>query len=344
MSQPTQTIIDDQDKSKVTYNGNWIKGGSSAEYAGTVASSTRVGDSFIVSFSGTAIAVYGTIDATSGGVQTNYTVDNAPPTQVTSQAGNGDTSHQLFYYSDVIGFADHTLNVTMVKIMPSDPGEGTIWFDYFEVENSLITNPPKKKPVAAIAGGVVGGVVGLLVIVTLFLLWRRRRNMFRWRVEVSGASEKTGDGKEQLPVIDIRRLSRPSRIQPFSLESPADPQSSYPSLSAQVNELVFRKTRVDTLQGTIADQSTHSPISPSNNTVTVASNETSTPHLTRIKAVAAAQQPPSLGTEPSSSNTNAEETTPETVLHVDSGLRAVNPDAINIPPTIVELPPVYSPV
>lgn len=45
--------IDDQDFSKVTYNGTWLRGGSPAvELKGTVSSSTNVGDSFTVSFKG----------------------------------------------------------------------------------------------------------------------------------------------------------------------------------------------------------------------------------------------------------------------------------------------------
>lgn len=45
--------IDDQDLSKVVYNGSWVRGGTANEYDGTVASSTRVGDSFTVTFKGT---------------------------------------------------------------------------------------------------------------------------------------------------------------------------------------------------------------------------------------------------------------------------------------------------
>lgn len=51
MSQ-SQLKIDDQDLSLVKYNGTWIRGGSPNEYDGTVASSTHVGDSFTVSFTG----------------------------------------------------------------------------------------------------------------------------------------------------------------------------------------------------------------------------------------------------------------------------------------------------
>lgn len=43
--------------------------------------------------------VYGTIDATSGGVLTNYSIDGAPAVQVSSQAGKGDTVKQQFWAS-----------------------------------------------------------------------------------------------------------------------------------------------------------------------------------------------------------------------------------------------------
>jgi hypothetical protein len=47
----TQTI-DDQDRSHVTFVGNWVRGGSPKEYGETVASSTTVNDSFTVAFKG----------------------------------------------------------------------------------------------------------------------------------------------------------------------------------------------------------------------------------------------------------------------------------------------------
>jgi len=51
MSDPT--IIDDRDASHVTYSGRgWTKGGTAHENAGTVSSSTVVGDAFTVTFTG----------------------------------------------------------------------------------------------------------------------------------------------------------------------------------------------------------------------------------------------------------------------------------------------------
>ena len=51
----TQTNIDDQDFTKVTYKGSWVRGGIAAEYDSTVSSSTVVGDSFTVSFQGEGV-------------------------------------------------------------------------------------------------------------------------------------------------------------------------------------------------------------------------------------------------------------------------------------------------
>jgi hypothetical protein len=48
----TSKIIDDQDLSQVTYVGGWVRGGATKEYNGTVASTTRAGDYFTVTFEG----------------------------------------------------------------------------------------------------------------------------------------------------------------------------------------------------------------------------------------------------------------------------------------------------
>ncbi|CAA7270493.1 unnamed protein product [Cyclocybe aegerita] len=145
-------LIDDQDLSRVTYNGTWIRGGSALEHESTVASSTVVGDSFTVDFNGTSIVVYGTIDVTSEGVITSYAVDSALPAQITSQGGPGDTFNQQFWKSPTLSVGEHTLKVQMLKVNPDPtPGEGTIWFDYFlatdpTIRSTTTTNPTAVEP------------------------------------------------------------------------------------------------------------------------------------------------------------------------------------------------------
>lgn len=148
--------------------------------------------------SGNLIGVYGTIDITSGGVLTNYSVDGASPAQVTSQAGSGDTFNQQFWNSPTLNEGDQyvtklglrmmffdmwtlfvsELLVTMVKAnQESQPGEGTIWFDYFLATDPRIqSSSTKSKNIGAIVGGVIGGIFFLIVIIALALLVLRRRN------------------------------------------------------------------------------------------------------------------------------------------------------------------------
>ena len=62
----------------------------------------------------------------------------------------------------------------MVKVNSNDQsGEGTIWFDYFNVTGA--PSPQKKTNVGAIVGGAVGGSSILILLVLLLLFYRRRR-------------------------------------------------------------------------------------------------------------------------------------------------------------------------
>ena len=64
----------------------------------------------------------------------------------------------------------------MVKVNPeSQPGEGTIWFDYFLTTDPLIrSSSAKSKNIGTIVGSVIGGII-FLIIVTLALVALRRR-------------------------------------------------------------------------------------------------------------------------------------------------------------------------
>ena len=78
-------------------------------------------------------------------------------------------------------FASELL-VTMVKVNPeSQPGEGTIWFDYFLVTDPRIqsSSTTTSKNIGAIVGGVIGGILFIIVIVALTFVALRRRNKRR---------------------------------------------------------------------------------------------------------------------------------------------------------------------
>lgn len=48
--------IDDRDLTAVSYIGTWVVGGTEHEHDGTVSSSTHVGDSFTVTFTGESLS------------------------------------------------------------------------------------------------------------------------------------------------------------------------------------------------------------------------------------------------------------------------------------------------
>ncbi|KAJ7234757.1 hypothetical protein B0H12DRAFT_1327620 [Mycena haematopus] len=134
------TIIDDQDPT-VKYTGTWSVGGTTHEHDDTVTSSVVAGNNFLVPFTGTSIAVYGTFDASSAGVRTSYAIDGGTPVTVTSPSSPNDSYQQLFWQSDAVSSGAHNLVVTMVSVNSGDgDGEGTIWFDYFNVTSAVSTS------------------------------------------------------------------------------------------------------------------------------------------------------------------------------------------------------------
>ncbi|RDB16586.1 hypothetical protein Hypma_002823 [Hypsizygus marmoreus] len=361
------TFIDDQDLSKVVYTGTWIKGGSPSEHAETVASSTNVGDYFTVTFRGTAIAVYGTFDITSKGVVASYSIDGAPPAQVTAQAGSGDTFNQQFWRSEPLSLAEHKLVVNMTKVnFDPQPGEGTVWFDYFLITDPTITstsggpdptaslqkitNSSAKKPIGAIVGAIIGGLGLMLAAMLIFLLFRRRK-------QHPHTHEESDDGRSSAP-------SRFASVEPFMLNL-GEP-SSVNSISTTTHHFdptllvsgpppVVRKraarTRLSTIRSSVpnppesqspsSDATSNDPSSIqsslSDDAGEAASAIQSAPNkqLRRSQVEIAASLPDAL-----SSSQSSEPSQPR--QHVDSGARAVSIGVALSPP--VELPPVYSPI
>ncbi|KAJ7823825.1 hypothetical protein B0H14DRAFT_1308212 [Mycena olivaceomarginata] len=171
------TFIDDRDP-KITYAGTWNQSGTPNEHNGTVSSSINVGDHFSVPFTGTSIGVYGTFNSSSAGVNTSYKIDGGPITTVPSDPSAKDSYQQLFWQSNPLRTGPHILLVKMVAVNnKAGPGEGTVWFDYFNVTHARSPSPssPKKTSHAALVGGVTAGVVVLIMALSLLFLYNRRR-------------------------------------------------------------------------------------------------------------------------------------------------------------------------
>ena len=106
----------------------------------------------------------------------------------------GETSTLLFYFilEKIIRTPNFhsSLIVKMVRVNPNpEPGEGTIWFDYFNVTGVYLpayspTPSPssavahkKSKSIGPIIGEVVGGLLFLGLLVYLLLFCRRRKRL-----------------------------------------------------------------------------------------------------------------------------------------------------------------------
>ncbi|KAJ6451828.1 hypothetical protein C8R47DRAFT_1329620 [Mycena vitilis] len=190
---PSFTIIDDRDSSSVTYSGTWSLGGTEHEHSDTVSSSVTPGDKISVLFDGTAISVYGTFDASSNGVRTSYAIDGGPAATVVSPSSGKDSYQQLFWQSNAVPSGSHTLVVKMVSVnRNAGDGEGTVWFDYFNVTSdastssssasasspsasSVSTTVGKKTRNSALMGGVIAAVVFVIIAAAAFFLLRRKR-------------------------------------------------------------------------------------------------------------------------------------------------------------------------
>ncbi|KAJ7699220.1 hypothetical protein B0H17DRAFT_1328265 [Mycena rosella] len=152
----SSSVIDDRDPT-VSYTGTWVVGGTSHEHDGTVSSSLNVGDSFSVPFTGTTIAVYGTFDASSAGVKTSYAIDGGSPITVTSSSSGADSFQQLFWQSDAVTSGSHKLVVTMLSVNNVGDGEGTIWFDYFNVTSAADVSTPSSSSGTSSTTGSASG-------------------------------------------------------------------------------------------------------------------------------------------------------------------------------------------
>ncbi|PPQ78459.1 hypothetical protein CVT25_011854 [Psilocybe cyanescens] len=348
----SETIIDDQDLAHVHYNGTWIRGGSTIEHDETVASSTVVGDSFIVDFFGNAISVYGTIDITSSGVLTNYSVDGAPAEQMTAQAGQGDTPNQQFWRSPTLDVGQHHLQVTMVKVNTnSGAGEGTIWFDYFRVTDPTIrqTSSSHKKHIGAIVGGVIGGVMLIVLAHFLFLGLRRRKKSFGkplpfpWRENATDAESlsphSTPDKETPTPFPFELEHTRESSIPPSTNGSVSSPTSGLSRKIMAQNQSQVSDPACPTAQS--VSTSTHSPSSPSED-----SRRLSTIQET-IQHAVGKHNPGVINIvipQASASSTVPSVDSSQPIQHVDSGVRAINAQSRDVSTSDLELPPVYSPV
>lgn len=139
---------------------------------------------------GTAISIFGAVNAADPMVQASFILDNNTAQSFNPDKPTSDTMfNQQIYSIDSLEPGTHTLKGTLQN-------SGPLNIDYFVVQpvssptpsptpssspSPKASNPssgPRKVPVGAIAGGVVGGLAFLmLVAVLIWWLTRRRRRL-----------------------------------------------------------------------------------------------------------------------------------------------------------------------
>ncbi|KAJ7347246.1 hypothetical protein DFH08DRAFT_1080311 [Mycena albidolilacea] len=344
------TLIDDRDPS-VAYTGTWVPGGTTHEKDGTVSSSVKAGDHFSLPFTGTAIAVYGTFDASSAGVKTSYAIDGGSLITVTSSSSGSDSFQQLFWQSPAMPDGSHQLVVTMVSVNKAEDGEGTVWFDYFNVTTDAVSpssssTPPsatasspqdsgaalttKKTSHGALIGGVVAGVVTFLLLGAACLLFLRLRRKREYAATSGGTSSSSmitpwtpapamssTDGPPGSIPVPVPYNPAPRKGQQphpmYAVRPVPSPETPYASSGASASSSLTHPTHTRPARSTAGSSSSSS----------VGNNSGSIAELKR-------QQQQVVNAYEEGINGGAP------VQHVDSGVRQLAPTAA------VELPPVYT--
>ncbi|KAF8064018.1 hypothetical protein FPV67DRAFT_1782385 [Lyophyllum atratum] len=192
----TAVDIDDTDN-RIIYAGAWLLSGEPDENQATAHGSADPGATATLTFTGSSIAVYGTITETRPGFGarlSTYTIDGANPVVFRPSPAANVLYKQLFFQSPTLGDGQHTLVVT------AGAGDLPLWLDFFQVNSSSSTPTTSFSSIIAPAssqpsdssthpfqltssgssrhgGAIAGGVIGSLLFLGLvaFIVFRRRR-------------------------------------------------------------------------------------------------------------------------------------------------------------------------
>ncbi|KAJ3486060.1 hypothetical protein NLI96_g4506 [Meripilus lineatus] len=119
--------VDDRDPGIQYFNGTWTLDGVDAEYSGTTSHSRNRGGTAIFNFTGTQVAVYGTLGPVGDYVtHSTYTINQGPPNSFTAPNRINKVQYRIqFYMSEQLPNSNHTLTIV-------NQGD---WFylDYLEV-------------------------------------------------------------------------------------------------------------------------------------------------------------------------------------------------------------------
>ncbi|KAK7005783.1 hypothetical protein R3P38DRAFT_3603668 [Favolaschia claudopus] len=206
-STTTATLYDDANPA-ITYAGNWATTTSNAHLNNTIHYSESSGSAAMLSFSGSAVAVYGTVSPDHANVQISV---DGKQTLVNTQASTIANLHAqtlLYYANDLDEKQQHTLIVTNpgqqdgtgpfidldgiavfsasvpgVAVGQDAPGPSTI-----SNQSDNNNNPnaaSQSRPKSGLSGGAIAGIIIAIVLVLLavlgLILFLARRRRKRWQ-------------------------------------------------------------------------------------------------------------------------------------------------------------------
>ncbi|KAJ7069151.1 hypothetical protein C8F01DRAFT_509295 [Mycena amicta] len=145
-------IVDDRD-SAVQYIPHWRTSnlGRPIEFDSTTSNPGKTGDAAQFSFTGTSVAVYGSLGPGDGSSM-GFSVDGAPSTSFLTPSGNFSAHHQPFFVSPTLPDGAHTLQITSTGADVSQ-----LFVDYFivrttEVEGKQVFLDDSDKDVGIVYG------------------------------------------------------------------------------------------------------------------------------------------------------------------------------------------------
>ncbi|KAG5650007.1 hypothetical protein H0H81_001085 [Sphagnurus paluster] len=125
----TTITIDDTDP-RIRYSSNWIAAAGTNEFDSTTHVTRQAGAQATFKFTGSSIAVYGTIPDTGAykdAPVSTYSLDGASSVTFSPAIGSTAQYRQLFFSSPKLSDGEHTLVIT------SAVDQAYLWLDYFEI-------------------------------------------------------------------------------------------------------------------------------------------------------------------------------------------------------------------
>ncbi|KAF6750554.1 hypothetical protein DFP72DRAFT_1172858 [Ephemerocybe angulata] len=122
----------DDSSSSVSYSGGWSLVSDSQQYQGSVHSSTSVGNTATIRFTGNSIKVYGTNPAGYAGglIQATFIIDNQENSWTR-------TSHGSAYYQDFMWESGHLSDGTHTLVVRNAGTQVPLRLDYFDIEGTV---------------------------------------------------------------------------------------------------------------------------------------------------------------------------------------------------------------